>query len=173
MAEPAAATPTLTPAAQEILAKSQLVDVLYKDPKMRPKLLALVKEFAPDTRIPELDTATAVEERVKPMLAEVGTLRDDLAKERAERAREREHARAVAAGVPEAELADVEKMMTDKKIGDWDTAVTHYSLTKRAAEPRSAPTPLQMPDMKGLWKNPKLWARNEAYKVIGEMRGGR
>jgi len=74
---------------------------------------------------------------------------------------------------PEAELADVEKMMTDKKIGDWDTAVTHYSLTKRAAEPRSAPTPLQMPDMKGLWKNPKLWARNEAYKVIGEMRGGR
>ena len=36
--------------------KSQLVDALYQDPKMRPKLLQLVKDYAPNLRIPELDT---------------------------------------------------------------------------------------------------------------------
>lgn len=156
------------------LHKAGLMDELYKNPATKRQLLELVKTHKPDLPIPEIDQPKAFEtETVQPLLKKMDDFRADLEKQRAEQAREREQTRALRAGLTEADLPEVDKLMTEKKIADWDTAVEHLRMSQRLAVPRSMPSPLTLPSMEGLMANPQKWARDEAYKVVNELRSQR
>ena len=151
--------------------KAQLVDVLAANPKTRNKLLALVKEHNPDVRIPEVDMPQEIRDQaVKPLEDKIQALEAELTKDRVERRTAKDRATAMDMGLREDELPEVDKVMTERGIGDYKTAAEFYSkVVKPVAAPRSAPPTLDMPNMKGLFSNTNQWARNEAYKVLAEI----
>ena len=159
--------------------KSKLVDVLYADPKMRPKLLQLVKEYAPNVRIPEIDSSTEVLTALQPHLDAMKADRDERQADRAERQADRAREALLARGdVSAAELPDIEKVMQERGISRLDTAADFYTQVVRpAARPRgAAPSPFTMPggaDMKGLLDHPKRWAQEMAYKTWDELQQSR
>jgi hypothetical protein len=71
----------------------------------------------------------------------------------------------------EAEIDEVVDLARAERIGSIDTAAELYASRRRAAIPRSAPSAMQLPDYKGLFKNPTQWARKTAYDVLGEVTG--
>ncbi len=121
----------------------------------------LIKEYAPNVRIPEIDTATSVVEAVKPYTQEIGKMRDELRQERADRESERERHRVLGRqdlGLTNDDVAEIDKTMKERGIGNFETAAEFHALSKRAAAPRSAPTsfftlgnPQDGLDMKKLW----------------------
>lgn len=161
---------TLVPALQ----KAKLMDVLYENQATRKELLGLVKKHNPEVRIPEIDQPAEFEKTyAEPLRAEVTSLRDDIQKERAERARERELIRAQQAGLSGESIERAEKLISEGKVADWDTAVEHIRMSDQVSRPRTMPSPLELPQMEGLMANPAKWARAEAYRVINEIAGKR
>ena len=112
---------------------AQLVEALHADPKLRPKLLALVKEYAPNLRIPEIDTPNEVIETLKPHLEEIGkskkAMADELAAIRAERAREKQIAKL---GLGEDELPEIDKLMKDGVVSNFETAAELHRLDRKS-----------------------------------------
>lgn len=168
----------------EIGYKAQLMEALYNDPKTRPEFLKLVKQYAPNVRIPEIDTAASVVDAVKPHMAEVGKLRDELRAEKADRDRERETHRVLGRqdlGLTGDDLTEIDKVMKDRGIQNFETAAEFHALSKRAAAPRSAPTsfftlgnPADGLDMKRLFADPIHYTRERSHKIWDETaRGGR
>ena len=163
--------------------KAQLMEALYNDPKTRPQFLQLVKQYAPNVRIPEIDTATQVVEAVKPYTQEIGKMREELRQERADREAERERHRVLGRqdlGLTSEDVAEIDKTMKERGIANFETAAEFHALSKRAAQPRSAPTsfftlgnPQDGLDMKKLFENPIHYTRERAHKVWDEARSGR
>lgn len=158
----------------ELQYKAQLMDVLYQDPKMRPKLLALVKEYAPNIRIPELDTQAEVMTALTPHLKEMGedrkALRQELADLRSERQREK-------LGITEEDRPEIDKLMKDGGVSNLETAVELHRHRKEAARPRGvAPSPFTLPGdasvTKEYLKDPVGTARKRAYEAVAELRRG-
>jgi hypothetical protein len=77
-------------------------------------------------------------------------------------------------GIAEADVPEVEKLMTEAKIGDPAVAAELYATRKAAAAPRSAPSfTFDLPDQKELFgtaSQRKNWARKQAAAVLAEMR---
>jgi hypothetical protein len=160
--------PPLSPEVLAVLNKAKLIDTLLDSKDARGPLLKLVRGAFPDLRIPELETEAVVDDRVKATVDEVAQLRKELNEERQDRAKERRNAKAQRAGLEEGEIAEVEKLMDDAGISNFETAVQHHKLTRAAATPRLAPTPIQLPSMKGLFQNPSKWSRDEAFRYFAE-----
>lgn len=168
-------TAPLDPQTQQLVfqaSKGSLLDAMHAHPAIRPKLLALVKEFKPDAQIPAVDIPAQVHESVvKPALARIDAMETRLTKREAmldERASEQD---LVDSGqVSRTELPEIKKLMTDKGIASLPTAIEHYRL-QAAAAPRPAPS-LMLPtkDLKGLFQDPRGWARREAAAAIAETR---
>lgn len=161
----------------EVLQKSQLLDALYQDPKTRDETLKLIKTKYPEVRIPEIEVADrfgAIEKRLEEREAE-------REKKWAEREAQQTRAKAIEAmrakGVPDAEVPEVEKLMSEGQIGDPATAAELYVTRRAAATPRSAPSfTFDLPDQKELFgtaSQRKNWARKEAARALAELRGGR
>ena len=163
--------------------KAQLMEALYNDPKTRPQFLQLVKQYAPNVRIPEIDTAGAVVEAVKPYTQEIGKMREEMRQERADREAERERHRVLGRqdlGLSSDDVTEIDKVMKERGISNFETAAEFHALGKRAAAPRSAPTsfftlgnPQDGLDMKKLFADPIHYTRERAHKVWDETRGGR
>src|SRR6266853_5141514 len=143
-----------------------LMRALHDDPKFRPKLQRLVKEFNPNVRIPELDMQAEVVTALEPHLKTIADARNELAAERADRATEREWASAERAGhIRPEDRPEVEKLMQERGITNRATAAEFYAQSPAAAAPRSVmPSPFTLPaapDMKELIANPTQWARKQ------------
>src|SRR5882724_4996637 len=164
----------------EIQYKSQLMEALYNDPKTRPEFLKLVKQYAPNVRIPEIDTAESVVAAVKPFTEEIGKIRGELRQEKADREQERERHRVLGRadlGLTAADVPEVEKAMKERGIQSFETAAEFHALSQRAAAPRSAPTsfftlgnPQDGMDLKKLFADPIHYTRERAHKVWDETR---
>lgn len=158
--------------------KAQLMDVLYQDPKMRPKLLALVKEYAPNVRIPELDTQHEVVEALKPHLKEIGDHKRELAAERAQIKAERDREKLAAkAGLTDEDWPEIDKLMKDGGVQNLETAAELHQHRKRAAAPRGVmPSPFTLGNdaaiTKDYLRDPVGTARKRAYEAVAELRRG-
>ena len=85
-----------------------------------------------------------------------------------------------AAGYQDEGIAAVEKLMTDRLIGDVATAAKVYKIeaaetAEAAAPPRMGPAPIEWPQnrFKGLTENPNQWARTEAYAALQDIQQGK
>jgi len=156
--------------------KAQLVDALYQDPKMRPKLLQLVKDYAPNLRIPELDTTKEVLDALKPHLEEIGKFKTEAAKERAEIKAERQREKLVAKlGLSEEDLPAIDKLMADGGVQNFETAAELHQHRQRAAVPRGVvPSPFTLGSdaatTKDYLRDPVGTARKRAYEALAEIR---
>lgn len=162
----------------ELQYKAQLMDVLYQDPKMRPKLLALVKEYAPNLRIPEIDTSNEVMTALTPHLKEIGEHKRALAEERAAIKAERQREKLSAKdGITDEDWPEIDKLMKDGGVSNLETAAELHRHRKEAARPRGvAPSPFTLPGdasvTKEYLKDPVGTARKRAYEVVAELRRG-
>src|SRR5262245_27178843 len=161
MAETETVTPPAKEVPSEVLFQAQAFQELYKNHKLRPRLLQLLKEYNPDMRIPELDMDQRAEQAEKRVAALESMI-----------ALDKENADIVASGLAtEADFPEIEKIMKDKQIGSRRTAAEHFNMTSRVARPRSSPINLvELPNLKEWLANPTRKARDEAYKVIAELR---
>lgn len=158
--------------------KAQLMDVLYQDPKMRPKLLALVKEYAPNVRIPELDTQNEVLTALTPHLKEIGEHKRELARERAEFREERAREKLAAkSGLTDEDWPEIDKLMKDGGVQNLETAAELQQHRKRAAAPRGVmPSPFTLGTdtavTKDYLRDPVGTARKRAYEAVADLRRG-
>lgn len=155
----------------EALGKAKLLDDLYDNQETRTQLLQNIKKVRPDARIPEIESVTQVMTALDPHLKELQATKAELAQEKAERLAEKAREKAQREyDLSDAELAEVTKLATEKKIGDLGAAVEHYRMAQQVGEPRPGPdTTIQIPSMKELWDNPAQFARNEARKALYEL----
>ena len=75
---------------QNSSAAKQLLDKFAANPKLRPKLLGLIKELNPDAAIPEIDAAAPLREELDALRKEVSGTVGEL-KELLESGRSEEH----------------------------------------------------------------------------------
>lgn len=156
----------------EIEYKAGLLDMLYGNAEIRKELLPLVKKVAPHVSIPEVDTPLLVQSTLQ---SELKPLHEELAEVRRDRTLRAQREALLDAGLdPDADMEKISQLMTDRKIGDFGTAVQLYSLQQQTAEPRSISEPaFLVPNDAKLFQDPKGWAREEADRVLSEMRRGR
>jgi hypothetical protein len=160
----------------EMQYKSQLIDALYGDPKMRPKLLQLVKDYAPNLRIPELDTTKEVLDALKPHLEEIGKFKTEAAKERAEIRAERDREKLMTKlSLTEEDMPAIDKLMKEGGVQHLETAAELHQHRQRAAAPRGImPTPFTIGSdaatTKEYLRDPVGTARKRAYEQLAEMR---
>jgi len=73
----------------------------------------------------------------------------------------------------EDDIADVEKIMLEKKISDHETAAQYHAWMKQAAVPTSTgynPSAVKNFNLSAYWKNPQAAARNEAFNALNDLR---
>lgn len=151
----------------QALQKSKLLDDLYANPKTKGQLLSILKEQRPDLSIPEIDGPKAMKDALAPEMVEIARTRDELRGEVARLNIMRKH------NLSDDELVMLANDMKEKGITKIDTAIELRKLSAHATPRNSPSTPLQLPDAKELFSNPREWARNEAYKTINDLHRGR
>jgi len=169
MAEDQPAAPTEAQIVEAFQTK-RMVDGLWANEKTRDSMLNLVAEAYPNARIPEIEAKKVVAKAAEPFREELKSLREELASEREVSQKAREKDLATAAGLTEADLPEVEKLMTERKIGDYETAVTFYSkVAKPVATPRAMPAlTFETGDVGKFFKDPARAAREAADKWLLE-----
>jgi hypothetical protein len=117
---------------------------------------------------------------LKPQLDEITSLRNDFTAYKNKETTEREWGKVVGSAITAEERPEVEKLMTDRLIGDVVTAAKVFKMEKAeadhtSAEPRVGPAPIEWPQdkYKGLVENPTKWARNEAYAALQDVAKGK
>ena len=160
---------------------ADFVEPIWNNPATSKKAKALVKEAYPNLEIPGYDTETEVDRKLRE--------RDERDAEKERKAREAEEDRVWRAErervrdanrFSDDDMSAVEKLMVDRKIGDYEVAAEHYR--SRLPKP-SAPTydnhwnHTQQTDFGEISKDPEAWARKQILGAIERdqeaMRGGR
>lgn len=111
---------------------------LLGDTKTRKKFLSLAREVRPDTVIPELDTEAAItaaltEERTARETLENKVNTDNITRS-IEKKREGIKTKFK---LTDEDVTAVETLMTERKIGDHETAAEYFTLSRKAAVPTS------------------------------------
>lgn len=144
---------------------------LLNNPATRNRLQKMVKELHPENFIPEIDIPNNA---LAPVNDEVKRLNDEVTQLRAEREIERRRAELVSSGKVSAnDVSEVEKIMMERGIGDYNTAAELLNFQRQAAKPGPTydATRMRLPtDKVDLMKDPRAYAMNEAYAALNEMR---
>jgi hypothetical protein len=137
----------------------------------------LLKKMDPATyNFPELATADLVEKSNEKNAKQIEKIEQEMIQQNARIELERKHAQARDRGL---DPAEVEKVVVEKKIYDWDAAMQFVEMLHQSA-PASADainegaagSSTRMPtddDLKELWKNPAEWAAKQAHAEIDEL----
>lgn len=148
-----------------------------KDPEFKREFQKAAKTHIPGLSVPEVEARQAAEDAIKPHVEETRKLRAELERRDITDRTEREWQKVYQSGqVSESDRPEVEKLMTERLIGDIGTAAEFYSTQRRLATPRSASTPMRIPsgeNFKGLLRDPQRWSREEAYKAVAEIEAAR
>jgi hypothetical protein len=164
---------------EDIQALAELANTLSTNPKTRHGFLSLTKVANPESSIPEIDIPAALRQQLTPYIEKIDAL-TKAKEERDMRDRIEERRREIIAkGVSLSELPAIEKLMVDKGIASHDTAVEHYRMAQRAAEPTPAMANIgprrfdapKLPDLKAFGGDQKAYSYSSAYSVIDELRG--
>jgi hypothetical protein len=141
---------------------------LINNPEVGLEAKRLYKKVVPDARFPDLDAEERLAAATKPLQEKIDKMESEQLDERVRRNRETNHKKVRDAGLdPDA----VEKIMTDEKIMNYDTAIKYMKAQTSNSQPsHSSITPITMPtDAKEIQKNPGAWARGEASKAINDL----
>jgi hypothetical protein len=145
---------------------------LLSDPKTRKQALKLAKERDPNFTHVELE----IDDRMEAVRTENAQTIEKLQNDIQERDLASQR-RAIEEKLSKDgfEIADVEKVMTENRIGSYDTAVKFMQQERRLAAPSPASTTrMTLPtDVKDIMKNPTQWARDQAHKIIDEAKVAR
>lgn len=169
--------------AQNQTPKVHLYDTLMSDPETRRDMLALTKKKYPSMVIPELDAKAEMDTKLAEERTAREKLENELREERVTRRMKEDRESALAKNrLSDSDLPEIEKLMVEAKIPDYNTAAELYSLRRRQAEPTPAsmvsPT-FDMPE-KSIWgssigNNSRLnkTAIDLAVKASNEFRSGK
>ena len=152
----------------QALQKSKLLDDLYSNEKTRGPLLKILKEQRPDLSIPEVDGPKAVREAIAPELEQ---MRKDNLEMRGIVAREKFKAKT--RSTDEELDAILETEVKRDGVQNLDTAYELHQHRAAAAPRNTQHSPVLMPDSKGLFADPRGWARKEAAQAIEDFRRGK
>lgn len=155
--------------------KAKLFDELMGDKSVRRQVLRALSPKHPDVVVPELEAEDMIVQVTKPLQETIAKLQDDLKSREFERG-VLDQKRDIQSRykLSDEQVTEVEKLMTDKKIGDYGTAVEHMRLSKQSATP--TPTVFESrtmtpPDKAGeFFKNPISTARKAAIEALNELR---
>lgn len=148
---------------------------LSEDPATRKQFLRLTKQVHPDLPVPEIEMEEAVNARASVAEQKVAQLeaklrqrevKDELTKRR-NSLKEKGYVQS------DDEILEIEKLMTEKGIGNHETAADYWRHMKQSAIPTSSgfPTPVMSKfDIKGYMKNPVGAARENAAAALAELR---
>lgn len=154
---------------------AQLALNLSANPKTRKSFLGIVKEHAPNTPIPELDSANEFRGELDKRDKELSELKNELATFKAT-----QNLSALKNGVMEkhslsaSDIGKMEEMMTKKELpADYEFAARLY---KQQIEPVGSTAyagdfgPVSMPNDEGLMENESNWSLRTAHSIIDDMR---
>jgi len=142
---------------------------LLSDPVASKDVRRIAKKLDPKFQAPDIDLDDRIEAVREEEAKKRKEIEDRMIAAELERKREREHQLCREAGEdPEY----IEKIMTDQRIGSYETARKIAKLEKQTATPtaprdRAAILP-GGEDAKALWKNPRKWAQDQAFAFINE-----
>lgn len=171
-------------AAANAIPHAQLYRTLVNDPKHRDAVLRMVKAANPNTPIPEIDAADAVRAELRERDQTIQALQQRLDnRDIQDRANAIRTACAAKYGLTEAEMKDVEALMTAETdpIPTYDAAARVYLSEQRSAVPTPSAiesTVFEMPETdvwgKGIGNPAELnrIAQREAAKAMNELRAG-
>ena len=158
---------------------AQLAIALSNNKKTRKGFLGLVKEAAPDTPIPEIDGANALEER----LSAERTAREKFEAEQRDRWLQQDlGARKTNVkdkyGLTEEQMKTMEERMGKKELPtDYEWAARLFT---QEIEPVGATNygssgfgPFEMPSAEGLMENEQRWSLQQAHQMIDDMQKGK
>lgn len=144
--------------------------------KTRPGFLGLVREAAPETPIPELENAAAVE-AVRKEAAERYTKLEGEFNDYKLRNQLGDQKKSVMAkhGLSDDEMKKMEEMMGKKELpADYEFAARLFKQQTEQAAPteygRSGWGPAGLPSDEGLMDDPDRWSQTQAHTLIDEMR---
>lgn len=163
----------LDPRIAAVLAESQLLRELATKAETREDFLSLVKKYNPNVRIPEIDGPAQIREKaVKPLEERLAAMEKTMAERDGSALLKSQRDAIRGQGVDDADVPEVEKLMTERKIGDPTIAADWYLRNKAAAEPRSYQSSVvDFPDAKELWSGPagaKNWSRRMAEQILAK-----
>lgn len=151
---------------------AQFAENLYNHPKVSKQAKALIKEAYPDLEIPGYDAQQYVDRK----FAE----RDEKAAEAAKREhdaeverqwKEQRAATQKRYGFTDEAMAELEKLMVERKVADYDVAATyHAAKNPKTSQPTFSDQYWNYQKRDGwadIAKDPEGWARNE---ILGALR---
>ena len=156
---------------EEIRRLAAFSNRLLADPSASKEVRRIAKKLDPKFQAPDID----LDDRIEAVRAEEGKKRQELEEkliaDQLERKREREHQLCREAGEdPEY----IEKIMTEQRIGSYETARKIAKLEKQTATPTAPRDRANIlpggEDAKALWKNPRKWAQDQAHAFINEQK---
>ena len=155
--------------------KAKLFDELMGDKAVRRTVLRALSPKHPDVVVPELEAEDMINAATKPLQETINTLKAEREKDKFENgvAEQKREIRAKYK-LSDSDVTEVEKIMTEKKIGDYGTAVEHMRLSKQSAVPTTSyvdSRTFTQPDKAGdFFKDPRNTARREAVAALNEIR---
>jgi hypothetical protein len=150
---------------------ADFVESIYNDPSLNKEAKALIKRKYPQIQIPDHD----LEERFDKRIDELKKERDDERRSAKEAEEEKKYTEARSKvqkdyGFTDDGMKDLEKMMVERNIGDYEVAATFHSAKN--------PKPIDADHGDGFWHHskqdgfkeisadPEGWARNEILSAL-------
>lgn len=150
---------------------ADFVESIYNDPQLTKEAKRLIKRKYPNLAIPDLDMEDKVETRFKERDERERKEREDAERARADAAWKSERAKTQKEyGFTDEAMADLEKWMQDKGVGDYEVAAS-YRASKN-------PKPVEAswdetrwhheraPGFDEIAKDPEAWGRTEILSAI-------
>jgi hypothetical protein len=165
----------LTPEQRQALNLGKLTRQLLDNPETAETIQRLLPKADPKLRFPEIELKDSVAKVREDTNERVKVLEDQLKQEKAARYLEKLHGKVREANL---ELQPVVALMEKHGLApteeNYDLAIKVLRQDAQLAEPSGADIkPLEMPNTKEMWDDPGKWARDEAAKVLKEIRGGK
>jgi hypothetical protein len=161
---------------------ADFVESIYNDPQLNKEAKRLIKRKYPQMQIPDLEMEDRIEERFAKEKKERDDRDEQARREADDRAWADKRASVKAEyGFTDEAMTDLEKMMVDRNIGDYEVAAQF----KASKEPKPSSDDLDtgrwdypnQPGFADIAKDPEGWGRNEILKALRadqqRARGGR
>lgn len=149
-----------------------LYQFVQGNPDVAKQMRKIAREKNPNMPVPDTDVLEDKMQNELNALREEFKKRDEISIQQLQEQRRSEmHTRIRSNGLdPE----EVEKIMVDEKIGNYDTAIKYVKQMKELAPvtPESI-TPMSLPSGKDLWADKNRWAKEQAFAAMSELKAKR
>jgi len=162
--------------AQEIADLAALADQLASNPATRKEMLRLTKKISPNTPIPEIDVEHQISSFAKPYVEKINGLESQLSEMRLKDSILSKQSELKKKGFSDEEISEVQKLMVEKQIPNYETAADFFRMQKQTATPTpSTMTPISLPAnaMSAGKLGLNRWAQGEAFSAINDLRQGK